>query len=161
MKTNRFFPGMLLALIGGYFLLEQFNITLFPSFFSWQTLIILIGCVFLISGYMGNDYYVILPAIILIGYGFHFHPLNKLPFWQGNEGMLIFLIGIGILIQYLKTKAGLSQALLLLFISLLFFNDNLVIKSLRFLEDDFALFFKIWPIILILIGAYLLFIKKK
>lgn len=161
MKKQSIFPGIILIGIGTYFLLQQLNITIINGFFTWQTLIIIIGVALLVQAYSGNDPSNILPGVILVGFGIHFHSANLLSFWPNHFGMLILIIAIGFLLRYVKTKTGLFQGLLLLFISFLILYYDRFIQSLSFLENGFSFIIKFWPVILIVSGCYLLFIKKK
>ncbi|MDF0726737.1 DUF5668 domain-containing protein [Cytobacillus sp. S13-E01] len=161
MKKQSIFPGIILIGMGSYFLLQQLNITIINGFFTWQTLVIIIGIALLVQAYSGNDHSIILPGVILVGFGIHFHSANLLSFWPKHYGMLILIIAIGFLLRYVKTKSGLFQGLLLLAMSFLILYYDKFIQSLGFLESDFSFVIKFWPVILIASGFYLLFIKKK
>ncbi len=161
MKKQGVFPGIILIGIGSYFLLQQLNISVFSGFYSWQTLIFIIGAALLVQSYTSNDYSNIVAGVILIGFGIHFHSANTLSFWPKHYGMLVFIIALGLLLRYFKTKAGLFQSLLLLSISVLILYYDKFIKSLGFLENGFSFIIKFWPILLIGTGFYLLFIKKR
>ena len=51
MKQQRIFPGIILIGFGAYFYLQQANIVLFQEFFTWPTLLIIVGLAFLGQGY--------------------------------------------------------------------------------------------------------------
>ncbi|MCA1031947.1 DUF5668 domain-containing protein [Bacillus timonensis] len=161
MKKHSIFPGVILIGIGSYFLLQQLNVSVFTGFYSWQTLIIIIGFALLLQAYSSNDHSNILSGVILVGFGFHFHPINQLGFWPKHYGMIIFIVAVGILLKYLKTKSGLFQGILLLSLSLLILNYEKFMNSLSFLENGFSFIIQFWPLLLIATGFYLLFIKKK
>lgn len=161
MKKQSIFPGIILVGIGGYLLLQQLNVTVFDGFFSWPTIVMIIGIALLIHAYTLNDHSNIFPGIVLTGFGFHFHHVNQLSFWPDHFSMLILIVSIGMLLRYLKTKAGLSHGLLLLAISLLFLKYDLFMGWLSFFKDGFSFIIRFWPILLIGAGIYLLFIKKK
>ncbi|WP_449537156.1 LiaI-LiaF-like domain-containing protein [Ferdinandcohnia sp. Marseille-Q9671] len=161
MKKNNIFSGIILVGFGCYLLLQQLNIPLFTSFFSWQTLVTIAGIAFLVQAYGENNPSSILPGVILVGFGFHFHSINLLSFWPKQPGTLLFIIGVGLLLTYFKTKNGLIHSVVVLFVSLLFLNYNRFMSWLGFIEGGFSFILNYWPLLLVGIGFYLLFIKKK
>ncbi|MEH7223065.1 DUF5668 domain-containing protein [Bacillus sp. JJ1566] len=161
MKKNNLFSGIILVGMGIYLLLQQLGIPVFANFYSWQTLVIIVGIAFLVQAYAQNNPGSILPGIILVGFGFHFHGINKLGFWPKQPGTLLFIVGLGMLITYFKTKNGLVHSVVLLIASLLFLNYGLFMSWLGFLEGGFSFILDYWPLLLVGIGFYLLFIKKK
>jgi len=161
MKKNNLFSGIILVGIGCYLLLQQLGIPVFTNFYSWQTLVILVGIAFLVQASVENNPSSILPGVILVGFGFHFHAINQLSFWPKQPGTLLFIVGLGMLFTYIKTKNGLFHSIVLLIVSLLFLNYGRFISWLGFLEGSFSFILDYWPILLVGIGFYLLFIKKK
>jgi hypothetical protein len=161
MKKNNIFSGIILLGIGCYLLLQQLSIPVFTNFYSWQTLIIIVGIAFLVQAYVESNPGSILPGIILVGFGFHFHSLNQLSFWPKQPGTLLLVIGLGMLFTYFKTKNGLIPSIVLLFVSLLFLNYSRFMGWLDFFEGGFSFILNYWPLLVIGIGFYLLFIKKK
>lgn len=161
MKKNNIFSGIILVGIGCYLLLQQLQIPVFTHFYSWPTLVIIVGIAFLVQAYSENNHGSILPGVILVGFGFHFHGINQLAFWPKQSGTLLFIIGLGLLLTYFKTKNGLFQSILVLIVSMLFLNYNRFMGWLDFLEGGFAFILNYWPLILVGIGVYLLFIKKR
>ncbi|MFT4416507.1 LiaI-LiaF-like domain-containing protein [Fredinandcohnia humi] len=161
MKKNNLFSGIILVGVGCYLLLQQLNIPVLTGFYSWQTLVIILGIAFLIQSYVENNYSSLLPGVILVGFGFHFHVINQLTFWPKQPGTLLFIVGLGLLLTYFKTKNGLPQSILILIISLLFLNYGRFMGWLGFLEGGLSFILTYWPLLLVGIGFYLLFIKKK
>ncbi|MBD8068871.1 hypothetical protein F7888_07770 [Bacillus sp. PS06] len=161
MKKHSIFPGIILIGIGTYFLLQQLSITLFTGFFSWSTLVMIIGIALLVQAYSANDHSQILPGVILTGFGFHFHPMNTLSIWPDHFGMLVFIVALGFILRSLKTKVEYSQGFILMAFALLLLNYDAFINQLGALGSGLSLITRFWPVILIGIGFYLLFIKKK
>ncbi|WP_064092527.1 LiaI-LiaF-like domain-containing protein [Rossellomorea aquimaris] len=161
MKQQRIFPGIILIGFGIYFYLQQANIVLFQEFFTWPTLLIIVGVAFLGQGYGGRDYEAILPGTILVGFGLHFHVVNKLAIWPDHIGTFILIISLGFLLRYQKTRTGLFQAILFLTLSIILLFYDKVIRWFGLLEGSVGSPWEIWPIVIIVIGIYLLFIKKK
>lgn len=161
MKNQRMIPGMILIGFGVYFYLQQANISLFNEFYTWPTLLIIVGAAFLVQGYYGKDYEAILPGVILVGFGIHFHVVNKFELWPDHLGAFILIIALGFLLRYQKTGNGLFHGVLFLILAgLLLFYDRIT-SWLGLLENGVAAAWKFWPAALILIGIYLLFFKKK
>jgi hypothetical protein len=161
MKNQRMIPGMILIGFGLYFYLQQAGITLFKELYTWPTLLIIVGAAFLVQGYWGKDYEAIFPGVILTGLGFHFHVVSKLDLWPDHLGAFILIIALGFLLRYQKTGNGLFHGVLFLILAgMLLFYDRIT-SWFGLLENGVATAWKFWPAVLILIGIYLLFIKKK
>lgn len=161
MKSQKLFSGIILIGFGLYFLLKEFNIQFFADFYTWPTLLIIVGIAFLIQGYRGNDYSNILPGVIFTGFGLHFHLVNKLDIWPDHIGTFILIIALGFLLQNQKSGQGIVNGMLflLLAILLLFYQD--IIQSLGFLKLEDNTVSIIIPILFLLTGSYYLFIQKK
>lgn len=161
LKQMRIFPGVILVGFGVYFFLQQSQIQVFPGFNTWPTLLMIVGLAFLLQGYMGKDYEAILPGVILTGFGFHFHVVDRLEIWPNSIGVFILIIALGFLLRYQKTGSGLFQGILFLLLSVLHLFYNKIIGWLGVLEGSFAQIWKFWPVVLIGFGLYLLFVKRK
>lgn len=161
MKQQRLFPGVILIGFGLYFFLQQTGLNNIQPFLSWPTLLIVIGLAFLAEAYSGNEASGILPGVILTGFGIHFHVVNHFQFWSNDTGVFILIISLGFLMQYQKTKKGLFQGLLFLILAIITLFYDKVIEWLGILENRAFSLWQFWPIVLIIIGGYLLFIKKK
>ncbi|KGP73867.1 LiaI-LiaF-like domain-containing protein [Pontibacillus yanchengensis] len=161
MKKQNTFPGIFLIGIGIYFLLQQFNIPIITHFYSWPTILIIIGVAMLLNSYISNDYEPILPGTILLGLGIHFHGLYTYSFWIDHWGMFPLIVGIAFLLRYQKSKQGLLPGLLLVAIALfsIFVSNKPGWFQWITIAANFVETF--WPLLLILIGIYILFIKKK
>ncbi|MBM7648916.1 hypothetical protein JOC78_001866 [Bacillus ectoiniformans] len=161
MKQQRIFPGVILIGFGLYFFMQQAKILWVQPFLSWPTLLIVIGMAFLAEAYSGKDVSGILPGVILAGFGIHFHVVNHFGFWSNDTGVLILIISLGFLMQYQKTRSGLFQGLLFLILAVITLFYDTVIQWLGLLENQAFSIWQFWPVVLIVIGGYLLFIKKK
>lgn len=161
MKQQRIFPGFILIGFGLYFYLQQKNIVLFQEFFTWPTLLMIVGIAFLGQGYGARDYEAILPGTILVGFGLHFHVVNKLEIWPDHMGTFILIISLGFLLRYQKTRNGLFQGILFLTLSVILLFYDKVVGYLGLIEGRVGSAWEFWPIVIIVIGVYLLFIRKK
>ncbi|WP_174729780.1 LiaI-LiaF-like domain-containing protein [Mesobacillus harenae] len=161
MKRQQMIPGIILIGFGIYFYLQQSNITLFQQFYTWPTLLIIVGIAFLGQGYWGKDYESILPGVMLAGFGLHFHVVHRLEIWPDHMGTFILIIALGFLLRYQKTGNGLFQGILFLILAvLLLFNDQFA-SWFGLMESRVASAWTFWPAVLVIIGVYLLFFKKK
>jgi hypothetical protein len=161
LKNLRIFPGIILIGFGIFFFWQQTNISLFAEFMTWPTLLMIVGVAFLYQGYGGKDYESILPGVLLTGFGFHFHVMNRLSIWPDTIGAFILIIALGFLLRYQKVGNGLFQGILFLALAgLLLFSDQ-IMGWFGLLENKIASVATLWPIALILIGVYLLFFKRK
>jgi hypothetical protein len=162
MKNQRIFPGVILIGFGAYFLLQQMGITIFQAFFTWPTLLIIVGLAFLGQGYTAKEHEAILPGVIMTGFGLHFHLVNRLSIWPHNTiGMLILIISIGCFLRFQKTSNGLFQAFLFLLIAVLLLFYTKIAGNLGLLQNGVSIVWKFWPALLIIIGIYFLLKKKK
>jgi hypothetical protein len=162
MKNHRIFPGVILIGFGAYFLLQQINMTIFQQFFSWPTLLIIVGIAFLGQGYTAKDYESILPGVIITGFGLHFHLVNHLAFWPHNTiGMLILIISFGFFLRFQKVNNGLFQAFLFLIIAVLLLFYDKIAGYFGLLQNGMSIIWKFWPVLLIVVGIYFLLKKKK
>ncbi|WP_066365865.1 LiaI-LiaF-like domain-containing protein [Neobacillus fumarioli] len=162
MKNQRIFPGIILIGFGSYIFLQQSGIIIFQSFFTWPTLLIIVGLAFLGQAYMAGDYEAILPGVIMSGFGVHFLVVGHIAIWPKNTiGMLIFIISIGFFLRSQKTKKGISQAFLFLILAVLLLFYEKFYRYFGFLKLGVTQIFQYWPALFILIGIYFLLKKKK
>jgi hypothetical protein len=161
MKKQSVFPGIVLIGIGLYFLIDRFHFPALQVFYSWPTLLIIIGIALLAQAYTSRDYQNIVPGFILTGIGVHFHLLNLLKVWPEHWAIFTLIIGIAFLLRYQQTKTGMLPGLLLLVLSIIALFYQEVIGWLSWVGSIVQFVEQYWPFALIAAGVYLLFIKKK
>ncbi|MFD2046237.1 LiaI-LiaF-like domain-containing protein [Ornithinibacillus salinisoli] len=159
MKKSNKFIGYLLVGLGAYFLLRQLKVPILTDFYSWPTLLIIIGIAFLIYSYQSKDYQQLFTGTFILGLGIHFHGLEHYTFWIDHWAMYPFIVGISFFIRYLKTKNGLPISIILIGISLIMIFSIQLPETFHWLYPIIQLIEKYWPIALIGIGIYVL--KKK
>lgn len=160
MRNQRLFPGMILLGFGTYFFLQQIQIPMLQPFYTWPTLLIIVGSAFLIQGYGAKDYEAILPGVILAGFGLHFHIVNRLDIWPDHIGSFILIIALGFLLRYLKTGAGLFQGLLFLILAILLLFYDSILGWLGILQNSVSSVWRFWPLLLIAAGLFFLMKRK-
>lgn len=155
------FSGILLIGMGLYFLLKELQIPIITHFYSWPTILMIIGVALLLHSYIANEYDSILSGAIMLGLGVHLHGIHSYSFWIDHWGMFPLIVGVAFLLRYQKTKKGFFPGIILVIGSLFaIFASNKpgwfywISVFVNFIES-------FWPLLLILLGLYLLFIKKK
>ncbi|MGG1397780.1 DUF5668 domain-containing protein [Bacillus salipaludis] len=162
MKNQRIFPGIILIGFGAYFLLQQSHITLFKQFYTWPTLLLIVGAAFLGQGYAAKDHEGILPGVIMFGFGLHFHLVGQVSFWPQNTiGMLMLIISLGFFLRFQKANTGLFQAFLFLILAVLLLFYDKIAGYFGFLQNGLSVVWKYWPVLLIIVGIYFILKRKK
>lgn len=158
MKRQGVFLGVLLLGVGLFFLIENFNVPFLNQFFSWPSILLIIGLAFLLQAYLGKENHSFFPGALLVGLGIHFHGLHLYSFWPDHWAMFTIIIGIAFLIRYNHTKRdGLIPGIILLFISFIAFMGASFQGIFGSFFDSIGQF---WPVALIIAGIYFLFFKK-
>ncbi|MBU8905071.1 LiaI-LiaF-like domain-containing protein [Desertibacillus haloalkaliphilus] len=158
MKRQGIFPGILLIAVGLFFFLQQFQLPFVHYLFSWPTILLVVGLAFLFQGYIGREHSSLFPGALLFGFGIHFHALNFLPFWPNHWAMFTLITGLSFILLYSRTKRdGLFPGVALVIVSLLaFFYSGFI----HWVNQLFTIVDGLWPLVLIIIGLYLILKKK-
>ncbi|WP_369693658.1 DUF5668 domain-containing protein [Lentibacillus sp. CBA3610] len=159
LKRQHSFAAYILIGIGVYFLLRELKIPIITDFYSWPTLLIIIGIALLIHSYTSKDYQHLLSGTIVLGLGIHFHGLNHYTFWIDHWAVYPLIVGIAVIVRSLRTKHGLFTGILISAISILLIFSIRLPAAFDWVYDLTALLERFWPLILIGIGIY--WLKKK
>ncbi|HLR40810.1 MAG TPA: DUF5668 domain-containing protein [Virgibacillus sp.] len=159
MKKQNSFAAYILIGVGAYFLLKQLDLPILHDFYSWPTLLIIVGIALLIHSYSAKDYQNLFSGTVVLGLGVHFHGLHNYPFWIDHWAMYPLIIGIAFIVRFLRTKNGLLPGTLLIGISLLMIFSENVPEWLDWIYIVIDFLEKFWAIAIILLGILLL--KKK
>lgn len=155
------FFGVLLVGFGIFFLLNELHMSIAAKVYTWPVLLILIGAALLTESALSQDHSNLLASYILITLGIHFYVSEQIPFWPTNISMVVFMVAISFLLSARKVKSGFFQGGTLLIIAILMmFSDRLKL-FLPKVEDGVNYLTTFWPILLLLVGLYLLFFKRK
>jgi len=161
MKKQSMFFGVLLVGFGIFFLLNELHMSIAAKVYTWPVLLILIGAALLTESALSQDHSNLLASYILITLGIHFYVSEQIPFWPTNISMDVFMVAISFLLSARKAKSGFFQGGTLLIIAILMmFSDRLKL-FLPKVEDGVNYLTTFWPILLLLVGLYLLFFKRK
>lgn len=160
MKKQNAFAAYLLIGVGAFFLLKQLKVPILTDFYSWQTLLIIVGLALLIHSYTSKHYQNLFTGTIILGLGIHFHGVSHYAFWIDHWAVYPLIIGIAFIVRFIHTKHGLFPGLLLITIAIIMiFSIQLPIWfNWIYIVIDFIE--KFWPILLIVLGIYLLTKKK-
>ncbi|WP_018660928.1 LiaI-LiaF-like domain-containing protein [Heyndrickxia acidiproducens] len=161
MKSRKIFPAIILIGFGLYFYLQRYEQSGFQEYFTWPTLLIIVGLAFLGQGYWGRESESILPGVILVGFGLHFHVAGKVAIWPDNIGIFILIIALGFLLRYQKTGDGIFYGILFLALSVLLLFSDKAIAWFGLFENHVTSLVNFWPAVLVVIGLYLLLFKRK
>ncbi|MCM3769940.1 MULTISPECIES: LiaF transmembrane domain-containing protein [Priestia] len=161
MKKQSMFFGVLLVGFGIFFLLNELHMSIAAKVYTWPVLLILIGAALLTESALSQDHSNLLASYILITLGIHFYVSEQISFWPTNISMVVFMVAISFLLSARKAKSGFFQGGTLLIIAILMmFSDRLKL-FLPKVEDGVNYLTTFWPILLLLVGLYLLFFKRK
>jgi hypothetical protein len=158
MKKRGIFSGILLTGFGIYFLFEQ--LSLFPIIHTWPTLLLIIGISLLGQAYIGKEYGNILSGVVLVGLGAHFHLITLFPSWPNNIGIFVLIIAIGLLFHYQKTKQALLPTILFFSLAASFLFSSQLKNATNLFTVGLNSLLNFWPLAFIVLGLYLLFVKK-
>ena len=161
MKNQRIFPGIILIGFGIYFSCKQAKFHFFQSIYMAYADYDCRNCLF-IPRLWGKDYEAILPGVILTGFGFHFHVVNRFSIWPDARWCTYSYSLLSdrsyaikrLVMVYFKESYFLAFAGLMIILST-------TVGWLGLLTNKVDSVVQYWPILLILIGIYLLFLKKK
>jgi len=158
-KQNKFF-GYLLIAIGVFYLLHHLDFAILQNYYSWPTLLAIIGVVFLIHSYSEKEYQHIFTGTLLVGLGIHFHGLERYDFWLDHWSVFTLIVGIALLMRFLKTKKELLLSCILIGISVIMIFSISLPDWFDWIYDVVYFLETFWPITLIVIGVYYLRFKK-
>ncbi len=158
-KQNSFIAYLLIG-IGTYFLIKQLDLALFDTFYSWPTVLIIIGIVFLIHSYSTHEYEHIFTGVLLLGLGIHFHGVENYNFWIDHWSIYTLIVGVAFVIRYLQTHRGLIPGLILIGISVILIFSVTLPDAFKWFYGVTEFLDSFWPIILIGFGFYVLFKKR-
>jgi hypothetical protein len=161
--------GIILLLIGGWFLAAQFNLVpqlneIINIQFQWPLIVVGVGLLLFIMGLISRSPGMSVPACIVGGIGGILYYTSL----TGNWGAWTYLwtlipgfVGIGIIIATLlgsSDRSGYREGLRLVLISAILFVVFFLLLSGQ------GLFAKYWPILIILAGIWIIitaFWRKK
>ncbi|GGP13610.1 LiaI-LiaF-like domain-containing protein [Oceanobacillus neutriphilus] len=159
MKKKHSLLAYLCIGVGIFLLLRELRIPFFVDFYSWQSLLIVIGLGVIIHSYTTRTYQNLFIGTLLFGVGIHLHGIKHYSFWVDDWSVYLIIIGLAFIIRYTKTKKGFFSGIFFILAGLLFlFAEQLSIYT-SWLEPIVLLLERFWPVLLILLGIIML--KRK
>jgi hypothetical protein len=153
--------GILLLLIGGWFLAAQFNLV--PTLneiiniqYQWPTIIIGVGVLLFILGLLTRNPGMSVPACIVGGIGGILYYTNSTGLWGAWSYLWTLIpgfVGIGILLSTLlggEERTGYREGLRLILVSVILFAVFFMLLSGQ------GNITRYWPILIILAGVWIL-----
>lgn len=148
------FPGTLIAGIGLYFLSKQWAVPFIGEMDALPAFLLIIGIAFFLQR---KEPYALFSGVVICGIAIHYYASGNISNWPAIWVVYLLSIGVGFILQYNKTKHSglwLGAALTILALIALFASrTNGIFREIIQYTERF------WPVILILVGGYL--IKKK
>ncbi|AVQ99537.1 hypothetical protein OBCHQ24_11105 [Oceanobacillus iheyensis] len=160
MKKQNALPAYILIGIGIFFLLRQLKLPIITDFYSWQTIIIIIGLALLIHSYTSKSYHNLFSGSVLLGIGIHLHGIQHYDFWIDHWAVYPLIIGIAFLVRRTKVKQGLFPGVILTAVSILLIFSVSLPPWLDWVYQVIDTLEQFWPVVLIVIGLYLLMKRK-
>jgi hypothetical protein len=153
--------GIVLLLIGGWFLAAQFNLVtslneLINIQFEWPMIIVGVGVFLFVLGLLSRNPGMSVPACIVGGIGGILYWTNSTGDWGAWSylwSLIPGFVGVGIILATLlggEEKSGYREGLLLIFISAILF---IVFYLLLSGQGNFV---KYWPILVIVAGIWII-----
>jgi hypothetical protein len=153
--------GIILILIGGWFLAAQFEIVpglneIMNIEYQWPLIVIGVGVFLFILGLLIRNPAMSVPACIVGGIGGLLYWCNSTGNWAAWSYLWALIpgfVGIGIILSTLlggQAKTGYREGLKLIFISGILFGIFLMLFSGQ------GLYAKYWPILIILGGIWII-----
>jgi len=151
--------ALLLIGIGGYFALLSLNIPFLTTVNTNDAILIMIGSILIIYGYISKDGHNVFGGTIVVLLGIHFYSSSTYKFWIDHWTIYVGIIGLAFMSRYIMTRKGFFTGFILTIAPFfILFSNHISI------EQDWILTFNnvsknIWPLICIIFGIILL--KRK
>jgi len=161
MKSNQVLPGVILVVVGTYFLSNQLNFTLPYSeiLLKWPSILLFIGLVLSWQGFSNRDDQKMFSGTILLGLGVLFHGVHTFDYWNYQWPYFTLIISVAFFLKYFVNKRdGITTGVILLFISIIALFFSTISQWMNSIHSGFDSY---WPVVLIVIGVYLIFFRKK
>lgn len=156
MRRQSVIAGIILILLGLFFLLRQMDVAYFDQISIWPLILIALGLFFIFTSIF--DYRRdggMFPGVILFGIGFHFLGNELFPeYWPNHWAVYTYIVSIAFFAQFFLTrqKANLVPAFVLLAVSLF---STVWSDYWRDIPWEY-----VWPALLIVGGLIIIFRRK-
>ncbi|WP_349408051.1 hypothetical protein [Pseudalkalibacillus sp. SCS-8] len=148
------FPGTLIAGIGLYFLSKQWAVPFIGEMDALPAFLLIIGIAFLLQN---KQPYALFSGVVICGIALHYYASGTIEGWPSLWIVYFLSIGLGFILQNNKTKQGglwIGAAMTIVALVALFLS-----RTPGIIGDIIAYTERFWPVVLILVGGYMM--KKK
>src|SRR5699024_2237353 len=142
------------------YLLHHLDFAFLQDYYSWPTLLVIIGVVFLIHSYKENEFQHIFTGTLLIGLGIHFHGLEQYDFWLDHWSVFSLIVGLALLMRFFHTHKGLVLSCILFGASIIMIFSISLSDLFDWIYDVVYFLESFCSISLIVIRVYYLRFKK-
>lgn len=158
---KQIFPSLILIGFGLYFFLQKYLVSISFPIFSWPTILVIVGAALVIQAYSSNDFQQLIPGILFVGLGIHFHLVQQWNIQFDLIGVIILFLALGFFLTAKKTKNGMIFFWIFLTLAIIQLFSTKLFTLLRLTQQQITSFQSLWPIILIILGGYLFIFKRK
>jgi len=155
MKNYMLFIGTLLICIGGFFLMDAFQMPFFHLFQKWPTILLILGIAYFLQGTAGKEQHALFSSVLLCGLGLHFLFSPYVSIWPNHWSVYTLILGLALLTQ--KNKSLKIAFLLIAFSLIAVFYSDFQVWEKKLVSYSHGL----WPMLLIGLGIYLIVKKSK
>lgn len=162
-RRGTFTLGVLLILVGGFFLAVQFVPNLdnwWREIADWPFWIIGPGLLFIVAGLISGEYGLIVPGSIISGIGGILYYQNYTGDWQSWAyawALIIAFVGLGVFLMHLlqgNVRKAMDEGITSIITGLVLF---LIFGSfMRYIFGQEPFFGPYWPLLIIIWGVWLL-----
>jgi len=162
-RRGTFTLGVLLILVGGFFLAVQFVPNLdswWRNFADWPFWVIGPGLLFIVAGLISGEFGLIVPGSIISGVGCILYYQNYTGDWQSWSyawALIIGFVGVGVFIMHMlqgNVRKAIDEGVTSIITSLVLF---LIFGSfMRYIFGQKPFFGPYWPVLIIVWGVWLL-----
>ncbi|NJP36732.1 LiaF transmembrane domain-containing protein [Alkalicoccus luteus] len=161
MKSTYALPGLIMLVIGLYFLIDElgWSIPYVELLLTWQSILLGIGLVLMWQGFSNRDDQRLFSGSILAGLGVLFHGVHTLGLWGYEWPYFTLVIGTAFILKYVfGRRDGLGTGLILLAVTAAAIFSARLMPAV---ENQLGGLLTYWPVIFILLGVYFLFFRRR
>ncbi|MFN2745045.1 hypothetical protein ACINLE_07390 [Bacillus sp. z60-18] len=161
MKKKSVLLPLLLLAVSIYAFLRTGQINLFEGQAEWSVLSGLIGLAFLYQGQKEADSAHFFAGLLVTAISVYFTFKQELFGHADDFAVIVLIVGAALLVKSMRTKEYQYESLLMIAVALYLYFFQQIISWLRSLKIETAYVETYWPAAFILIGLFLLFLKRK
>jgi peptidoglycan/LPS O-acetylase OafA/YrhL len=149
------------VVMGVYLVVDQFNLDVpyRDVLFQWPSVLILIGLILTWQGFSNKEEARFFSGAVSLGLGIFFHGVHTFNVWEYNWPYITLIVAFAFLLKYaVNRRDGMAPGFILLLISIIAMFFDTMTSWLDTLYEGVS---TLLPFMLIVLGIYLLFFRKK